>query len=92
MAYEISKGLEKQGETKLLHQLNLSVEAKDRERNKKVDYMHANPCCGKWNLVTDVTAYMPSSARFYLCGEQGIYPAMSYIELDDIDSTKNLSD
>ena len=35
MAYEIVKRLQQQGETKLLHQLNLSVEAKDRERNKK---------------------------------------------------------
>ncbi len=35
VAYEIVKRLKARGETKLLHQLNLSVEAKDRERNKK---------------------------------------------------------
>jgi len=34
MAYEIIKRLEQQGKIKLLHQVNLSVEAKDRERNK----------------------------------------------------------
>jgi len=113
MAYEIIKRLEEKGETKLLHQLNLSVEAKDRERNKKhevwedsfdwkecrthkfmkqkLDYMHDNPCRGKWNLVTDVTEYVHSSAKFYLCNEQGVYQVMNYLELDDIDLTKSVS-
>jgi hypothetical protein len=35
IAYEIINRLEHQQENKLLHQLNLAVEAKDRERNKK---------------------------------------------------------
>jgi hypothetical protein len=35
IAYEIINRLTQQGDTKLLHQLNLAVEAKDRERNKK---------------------------------------------------------
>ena len=35
MAYEIIKGLEAQGETKVLTNLQLSVTAKDRLRNKK---------------------------------------------------------
>jgi REP element-mobilizing transposase RayT len=35
IAYEIINRLKKQGEEKLLHQLHLSVEAKDMERNKK---------------------------------------------------------
>ncbi len=35
MAYEIIKQLEQQKETELLQRLNLSVEAKDRKRNKK---------------------------------------------------------
>ena len=113
MAYEIIKRLEEKGETKLLHQLNLSVEAKDRERNKKhevwedsfdwkecrthkfmkqkLDYMHDNPCRGKWNLVTDVTEYVHCSAKFYLCNEQGVYQVMNYLELDDIDLTKSVS-
>jgi DNA phosphorothioation-dependent restriction protein DptG len=98
MAYEIIKRLKEKGETKLLQQLSLSVEAKDRERNKKhevwedsfdwkecrthkfmkqkLDYMHDNPCRGKWNLVTDVTEYVHSSAKFYLCNELGVYQVM----------------
>ena len=47
--------------------------------------MHDNPCRGKWNLVTDVTKYKHSSVKFYLCGEQGVYPVMNYLELEDID-------
>jgi len=35
IAYEIINRLTQQGDTKLLQQLNLAVEAKDRERNKK---------------------------------------------------------
>lgn len=114
MAYEIIKRLQQQNEIKLLHQLNLSVEAKDRERNKKheewedsfdwkecrtnkfmkqkLDYMHDNPCRGKWNLVEDVTEYVHSSAKFYLCEQQGIYPVLNYHELADIDLTKPISD
>jgi len=114
MAYEIIKRLEKQNESDLLYRLNLSVEAKDRERNKKheiwedsfdwkecrthkfmkqkLDYMHDNPCRGKWNLVSDVTEYAHSSAKFYLCGEQGVYPVTGYLELNDINLTKPVPD
>lgn len=62
---------------------------------QKLDYMpacpvgrHDNPCRGKWNLVTDVTTYPHSSAKFYLCGEQGFYSVLNYLELDNIDLTK----
>lgn len=113
IAYEFINRLKQQGEIKLLHQLNLSVDAKDRERNKrhevwedsfdwkecrtskfmkqKLDYMHDNPCRGKWNLVADVTEHKHSSAKFYLSGEQGVYPIMNYLELEDIDLTKNIT-
>ena len=59
---------------------------------QKIDYMHDNPCRGKWNLVNDVTEYTHSSARFYLCEEQGVYTVMNFLELDDIDLTKNITD
>ncbi len=58
---------------------------------QKLDFMHDNPCRGKWNLVSDVTEYAHSSAKFYLCGEQSVYPVMSYLELADIDLTKPVS-
>lgn len=31
----------------------------------KLDYVHRNPCQGKWNLACDFTAYKHSSAAFY---------------------------
>ena len=58
---------------------------------QKLDYMHDNSCRGKWNLVADVTEYKHSSAKFYLSGEQGVYPITNYLELEDIDLTKNIT-
>lgn len=31
----------------------------------KLEYIHRNPCQGKWNLVGDYTRYMHSSASYY---------------------------
>ena len=31
----------------------------------KIDYIHRNPCMGKWNLADDYTLYKHSSASFY---------------------------
>jgi REP element-mobilizing transposase RayT len=112
IAYEIINRLTQQGDTKLLHQLTLAVEAKDRERNKKheiwqdsfdwkecrthkymqqkLDYMHDNPCRGKWNLVAAPIDYEHSSAKFYIAGEHAAYPVFNYLELDDVDLTKQL--
>lgn len=110
IAYEIVKRLEKQGETKLLHRLHISVESKNKERNKKhevwedyfdwkpcrlenfmfqkINYMHENPCRGKWNLVASPGEYEHSSARFYLRGVHAGYPVTNYNELADINLTK----
>ncbi len=55
---------------------------------QKLDYMHHNPCAGKWNLAPSPEDYIHSSAKFYLTGEQGIYPVTHVMELDDIDLTK----
>ena len=109
IAYEIINRLRQQKEDKLLHQLHLSVEAKDLERNKKhevwedsfdwkecrtnkymqqkLDYMHYNPCKGKWNLAPSPVEYEHSSAKYYIAGEQGIYEVLNYCELADINLT-----
>ena len=50
---------------------------------QKLDYMHENPCRGKWNLAPSPAEYEHSSARFYICGEHAAYPVTSYLELDD---------
>jgi hypothetical protein len=52
---------------------------------QKLDYMHNNPCTGKWQLAINAIEYSHSSARFYLTGEQGVYPILNFRQLDDID-------
>ena len=58
--------------------------------NQKIEYMHNNPCTGKWNLSLNPIEYQHSSARFYLTGEHN-YPVTNFMELDDVDLTKKLS-
>ena len=56
---------------------------------QKLNYIHWNPCKGN-KLVELPEEYIHSSARFYVTGEQGIYPVTSFMELRDIDLTKAL--
>ncbi|CAN5403121.1 hypothetical protein BH11BAC3_BH11BAC3_07670 [soil metagenome] len=51
---------------------------------QKIDYMHNNPCTGKWRLAINPIEYLHSSAKFYLTGEQGIYPVLNFRELGDM--------
>lgn len=46
---------------------------------QKLNYMHENPCAGKWNLCASPVEYEHSSARWYSAGEEGIY------EVDDFE-------
>lgn len=57
---------------------------------QKLEYIHNNPVKGKWNLAVSAADYEHSSARFYLTGEQGVYPVLDYCELADIDLTQPL--
>ncbi|MCC6721130.1 MAG: hypothetical protein IT243_02940 [Bacteroidia bacterium] len=52
---------------------------------QKLNYMHLNPCSGKWNLAATPEDYEHSSAKFYICGMQSIYPVTNYLSLADID-------
>ena len=56
---------------------------------QKLDYIHNNPCSGKWMLAECPENYVHSSAKFYTTGEQGIYPITHVQELMDIDLTQN---
>ena len=55
---------------------------------QKLDYIHNNPCSGKWMLAECPENYVHSSAKFYTTGEQGIYPITHVQELMDIDLTQ----
>ena len=54
---------------------------------QKLNYFHNNPCTGKWELADSPLNYIHSSAKYYLTGEQGIYPVTSYRLLQDMDLT-----
>jgi REP element-mobilizing transposase RayT len=56
--------------------------------DQKLDYIHANPCRGVWDLVKEEKEYRHSSAKYYETGEQGAYVVMNYAELEDVDLTK----
>jgi len=58
---------------------------------QKLNYIHLNPCQWKWNLSNTPEDYEHSSAKFYICGEQGGYPVTNYLALDDVDITKLLN-
>lgn len=56
---------------------------------QKLNYIHENPCRGKWQLAEDPASYPYSSALFYLTGEQGLYEVFNYFALADIDLTNS---
>ncbi len=58
--------------------------------NQKLDYIHDNPCRGKWNMVGNPMDYVHSSARYYLTGEQGCYEVFHCGKLEDIDLSNEL--
>ena len=40
---------------------------------QKLNYMHKNPCKGKWNLCKSSVDYIHSSCNYYLTCEQGAF-------------------
>ena len=51
---------------------------------QKLNYMHNNPCTGKWQLATNPIEYIHSSAKFYLTGVQSIYPVTNFMEMEEV--------
>jgi REP element-mobilizing transposase RayT len=47
---------------------------------QKLQYIHNNPCAGKWKLAESIIDYLHSSALFYITWQQGIYPVRDYRE------------
>jgi REP element-mobilizing transposase RayT len=50
---------------------------------QKTNYIHQNPC--KKGLAFLPEDYIHSSAKYYITGLQGVYPVITYMELQDID-------
>jgi hypothetical protein len=48
---------------------------------QKLNYIHLNPCQGRWNLCAKLEEYKHSSAKFYLRGKEGFYKTDSMAEM-----------
>ena len=57
---------------------------------QKLDYIHWNPCSGKWNLAACPEEYVHSSAGFYIKGMQGIFSVDDIMQMMDIDLSKKI--
>lgn len=55
---------------------------------QKLNYMHANPCTGKYMLADIPENYLHSSAKYYLTGEHNLFTVFDYMKLQDVDLTK----
>jgi REP element-mobilizing transposase RayT len=58
--------------------------------DQKLDYIHRNPCAGKWNLAACPAAYEHSSARFYAEGIDTHGLLTNAADLEDVDLTKRV--
>jgi REP element-mobilizing transposase RayT len=47
---------------------------------QKLNYIHTNPCAGKWKLAESPIHYLHSSASFYISGKQGLWNVKDYRE------------
>lgn len=56
----------------------------------KLNYIHNNPCKGKWNLAETPHDYPHSSAKFYTTGKTGIYDVTHYGALQDVDLSRKV--
>jgi REP element-mobilizing transposase RayT len=56
----------------------------DEFTETKLNYIHNNPCSGKWNLEKSPQDYNNSSAKYYETGQQGVYEVFNYKDLDDV--------
>ena len=52
---------------------------------QKIDYIHDNPCKDARLGIKFPEDYLHSSAKYYYTGIQGVYPVITYMELQDID-------
>ena len=87
---ELCMGVEpKRKANKKLHEVwELSFDWKECNShsfmNQKLDYMHDNPCKGKWDLCISPVEYPHSLAKFYIEGLHASYAVTNFMEMDDV--------
>ncbi len=79
---------------KLHHVFKASFDCKECRTDKfllqKLNYIHNNPCTGKWNLAEIPDNYKHSSARFYNQGVPGFYKNITHYKFLDTDLSQPL--
>ena len=70
-----------------------SFDAKECRTEKfilqKLNYIHNNPCSGKWSLADSPLQYYHSSASYYISGRPGPYPVVHYYNILQRVSSQN---
>jgi len=56
--------------------------------NQKLEYIHNNPCVGKWELSKSPVEYEHSSAKFYITGERVPFHVNNIMEMHDVEFEK----
>ncbi|MCD2421876.1 hypothetical protein LQ567_03825 [Niabella pedocola] len=90
---QLSSAVDKRGKMKhKIHEVwEPSFDWKECRTNtymlQKLNYIHDNPCKGRWKLASAPADYIHSSAHYYISGVQGVYDMFHYCELADIDLT-----
>ena len=57
---------------------------------QKLNYIHFNPCTGKWNLADIPESYVHSSAAFYGNGIQVFFRWINIMDIMEIDLSKRI--
>ena len=52
---------------------------------QKLNYIHNNPCSGRWKMPDKQIRYLHSSASFYISGKTGAFPVKDYREFIKVD-------
>ncbi len=87
---DLAKNVEaKRKENNKQHEVwELSFDWKECRSNsftsQKIDYIHKNPCSGKWMLAKTWLEYKHSSAMYYETGKQGGVNVKRYMEMEDV--------
>ena len=57
---------------------------------QKLNYIHNNPCAGKWNLADCAENYLHSSAGFYYKGVQATFDVDNIMDLMETDLSEKI--
>ena len=85
-----------QGRGKLHHVFKASFDCKECRTEKfllqKLNYIHANPCRGKWHLADSPENYKHSSAKYYMQEAKGYYSSITHYKFIETDLARPVNE